>query len=121
MTTADEENVFVKNNQLYLKPTLQDENLINNNNVIDLLSTGICTSDVWSNCVTGTNTTNGTIVSPVRSARLNTKIGASIKYGRIEVNAKIPQGDWLWPAIWLLPGMCSPRSMQLIELILDSR
>lgn len=103
MTTGDSENVFVKDSQLYIKPTLQDESLINNNNVIDLLAQGLCTSDLWSNCITGTNITNGTIVPPVKSGRLNTKIGASIKYGRVEVRAKIPQGDWLWPAIWLLP------------------
>lgn len=27
----------------------------------------------------------------------------SIAYGKIEVRAKIPRGDWLWPAIWMLP------------------
>jgi beta-glucanase (GH16 family) len=53
--------------------------------------------------VTGTNTTNGTIVNPAKSGRINTKVGASIKYGRVEVEAKLPSGDWLWPAIWMLP------------------
>jgi len=24
-------------------------------------------------------------------------------YGRVEVRAKVPKGDWIWPAIWLLP------------------
>lgn len=27
----------------------------------------------------------------------------SFKYGRVEVKAKLPAGDWLWPAIWMLP------------------
>lgn len=27
----------------------------------------------------------------------------SFKYGRLEVRAKLPRGDWLWPAVWLLP------------------
>jgi beta-glucanase (GH16 family) len=88
---------------LYLKPTLQDESLITTNNVINLTASGLCTSDVWSDCVASTNITNGTIVPPVKSARLNTKLGASIKYGRVAVTAKIPQGDWLWPAIWMMP------------------
>ena len=88
---------------LYLKPTLQDEKLIETNNVINLLQDGSCTSDVWSNCVAVTNTTNGTIVNPVKSARLSTKKGATIKYGRVEVEAKLPAGDWLWPAMWMLP------------------
>lgn len=102
-TTDDPENVFIKNGQLYIQPTLQDPSLITNNNTLNLTKMGTCTSDYWANCVTTTNTTNGTIIQPVKSARLNTKKGATIKYGRIEVVAKIPQGDWLWPAIWMLP------------------
>jgi beta-glucanase (GH16 family) len=102
-TTGDPENVFVKDGQLYLKPTLQDEALILNDNTINLTASGLCTSDVWSNCVASTNTTNGTIIPPTKSARINTKLGASIKYGKVEVKAKVPQGDWLWPAIWMLP------------------
>ena len=54
-------------------------------------------------CVSSTNTTNGTIVNPVKSGRINTKKGATIKYGRVEVNAQLPAGDWLWPAIWMMP------------------
>jgi beta-glucanase (GH16 family) len=51
-----------------------------------------------------TNLSNGTIVPPVKSARISTKLGAKIRYGRIEVIAQMPKGDWLWPAIWLLPA-----------------
>lgn len=103
MTTAGDENAYVEDGMLIIKPTLQDEDLIEKNNVINLLKQDSCTSDVWSNCVAVTNTTNGTIVNPVKSARLNTKKGASIKYGRVEVEAKLPIGDWLWPAIWMMP------------------
>ncbi|OQV02438.1 hypothetical protein CLAIMM_07636 [Cladophialophora immunda] len=102
-TTVTEENVFVKDGMLHIKPTLQDPRLIETNNVINLQASGICTSSVWSNCIIGTNTTNGTIINPVKSGRINTKKGAVIKYGRVEVEAKLPEGDWLWPAIWLLP------------------
>lgn len=24
-------------------------------------------------------------------------------FGKVEVVAKMPQGDWLWPAIWMMP------------------
>jgi hypothetical protein len=89
---------------LHIKPTLQDLRLIESDSVIDLQSQGICSSTVWSNCITGTNVTNGTIVNPVKSGRINTRKGAKIRYGRIEVEAKLPDGDWLWPAIWLLPA-----------------
>ncbi|EHY52267.1 hypothetical protein HRR83_003168 [Exophiala dermatitidis] len=102
-TTVTDENVFVQDGMLHIKPTLQDPKLIETNNVINLSAQGICSSSTWSDCITGTNTTNGTIVNPVKSGRINTRKGASIKYGRIEVEAKLPEGDWLWPAIWLLP------------------
>ncbi|KAF3008643.1 hypothetical protein E8E13_008600 [Curvularia kusanoi] len=101
-TTNTDENVFIKDGVLVIKPTLQDESLINNDNVIDLSGNG-CTGTKFTDCVAVTNTTNGTIVNPVKSGRINTKLGASIKYGRIEVEAKLPEGDWLWPAIWMLP------------------
>mmetsp|Transcript_9153 Transcript_9153/g.1364 ORF Transcript_9153/g.1364 Transcript_9153/m.1364 type:complete len:98 (+) Transcript_9153:370-663(+) len=44
----------------------------------------------------------GNFLNPITSARLRSQ-GFSFKYGRVEVNAKLPKGDWLWPAIWMLP------------------
>jgi beta-glucanase (GH16 family) len=37
------------------------------------------------------------------SARLRTAESFAFKYGRIEVVARLPRGDWMWPAIWLMP------------------
>lgn len=37
------------------------------------------------------------------SARLRTKNKGDWKYGRIDVRAKLPQGQGIWPAIWMLP------------------
>ena len=102
-TTVTDENVFIQDGALVIKPTLQDATLIDTNNVIDLTKQGICSSDIYTNCVAVTNTTNGTIVPPVKSGRINSKAGATIKYGRVEVTAILPEGDWLWPAIWMLP------------------
>ncbi|KAH7122381.1 concanavalin A-like lectin/glucanase domain-containing protein [Dendryphion nanum] len=102
-TTNTDENVFVQNGVLTIKPTLQDAKFIENDNIIDLRGDGGCTGSKWSDCLVATNTTNGTVVNPVKSGRINTKLGASIKYGKIEVTAKLPRGDWLWPAIWMLP------------------
>jgi beta-glucanase (GH16 family) len=43
------------------------------------------------------------MINPVRSARLTTKGKQTIRYGKVEVVAKLPVGDWLWPAIWMMP------------------
>jgi beta-glucanase (GH16 family) len=49
------------------------------------------------------NSTLGSVINPVRSARLTTQGKHNITYGKIEVVAKLPRGDWLWPAIWMMP------------------
>lgn len=40
---------------------------------------------------------------PFTSAKLVTKGKASWQYGKIEVRAKLPQGQGVWPAIWMMP------------------
>lgn len=96
-TTTSPNNLFIKNGQLHIQPTLQDASLIINNSTLNLTQTGTCTSDItWPDCFAHTNTTNGTIVPPTISARINTKKSVSIKYGRVEVRAKVSKGDWLW-------------------------
>jgi beta-glucanase (GH16 family) len=104
VTTNTDENVYIQDGALVIKPTLQNETLLTAPYaLLNLTAEGICTSRIWSDCVAVTNSTNSTILNPVKSGRVNTKIGASIKYGRVEVVAKLPVGDWLWPAIWMLP------------------
>ena len=60
-----------------------------------------CTSNDWYGCERDAQ--YGTYINPVQSARLRTAESFSFTYGRVEVVAKLPKGDWLWPAIWLLP------------------
>lgn len=64
-----------------------------------------CTSNDYYKCVRATSKKpgNSSIVPPVISARINTKNKKRIKFGRVEVVAKMPKGDWLWPAIWMMP------------------
>ena len=38
------------------------------------------------------------------SARINTKINAQFTYGRFEARIKMPAGEGIWPAFWLLGG-----------------
>ncbi len=40
---------------------------------------------------------------PYTSARLNTKYKGDFTYGRIEMRAKMPEGQGSWPAFWMLP------------------
>lgn len=41
--------------------------------------------------------------SPYTSAKLTTQSKFSFTYGRVEVRAKLPEGQGLWPAIWMMP------------------
>ncbi|KAG5912955.1 hypothetical protein E4U42_001619 [Claviceps africana] len=104
-TTGGDENVFVDGGRLVIKATIQDTDKVEKNTVIDLLKDGTCTSKEWYSCVAATNTTSGnsSIVPPAKSGRIHTLKGAKLKYGRVEVTAKLPAGDWLWPAIWMMP------------------
>ncbi|XP_045764638.1 beta-1,3-glucan-binding protein-like isoform X1 [Maniola jurtina] len=61
-----------------------------------------CTDPQWFGCErTGTPTN---ILNPIKSARIRTANSFSFRYGRVEARAKLPAGDWLWPAIWLMPA-----------------
>ncbi|KAF5381646.1 hypothetical protein D9615_005483 [Tricholomella constricta] len=54
-------------------------------------------------CRAVTDYARGSVINPVMSGRISTKGKVGIKYGRVEVKAKIGRGDWLWPAVWMLP------------------
>ena len=36
-------------------------------------------------------------INPIQSARLRSTRGFTMKYGKVEVEAKMPKGDWIWP------------------------
>lgn len=74
-----------------------------NDYTLNLTSDGTCTETRAASCVAHSNSTKGDMIPPVRSARINTKGKVGVKYGRVEVVAKLPKGDWLWPAIWMMP------------------
>ncbi|KIK58092.1 glycoside hydrolase family 16 protein [Collybiopsis luxurians FD-317 M1] len=138
MTTGSSKNSYIKNGILYLAPTLTSEeigldNVLGNNGPYTYNITG-CTfnqtapnggfildpngsgrqvfnyAGYYAACSATSNTTSGTIVNPIQSARISTVINAqsgsgngSTKYGRVEIRAKMPTGDWIWPALWMLP------------------
>ncbi|HCL00157.1 MAG TPA: glucan endo-1,3-beta-D-glucosidase [Candidatus Marinimicrobia bacterium] len=57
------------------------------------------------------------------SARLRTKNRGDWKYGRFEIKAKLPYGQGLWPAIWMLPtdwvygGWAASGEIDIMELV----
>jgi len=96
-------NSFTKNGKLHLRPTLTSEEFGE-----DFLTSGVaeipqneCTDSNFFGCRRQGTPTN--IINPIRSARVHTKDLFYFKYGTLEIRAKLPTGDWLWPAIWLLP------------------
>ncbi|KAJ5639917.1 uncharacterized protein N7484_007779 [Penicillium longicatenatum] len=116
-TTDDPKNSYVDSLGLHIAPTLTTqstditESQLLNSYTVNLTAAGTCTSKDQrisgltsnSKCVIHSNATLGDIINPVRSARLTTSGKKTIKYGRVEVVAKLPKGDWLWPAIWMMP------------------
>ncbi|KAJ5612463.1 hypothetical protein N7510_005657 [Penicillium lagena] len=116
-TTADSKNSFVDSDGLHILPTLTTESTnitpsqLMNGYTVNLTAAGTCTSknqrvsdlNQNSECAVHSNATSGEIINPVQSARLTTFGKKTITYGRIEVVAKFPAGDWLWPAIWMMP------------------
>lgn len=108
-TTNDTSNAYVDDAGLHIVPTLTIDTTditaaqLMNGYTVNLTATGTCSGTTAADCVAVSNLTTGTMINPVRSARLITRGLHSITYGRIEVVAKLPRGDWLWPAIWMMP------------------
>lgn len=100
----DERNIYVKKNLLHIQPSLTNDRF--GTNFVDS-GEGL---DLGTNC-TGTPGTlhceqkplGFVILPPVLSARMNTKDAFSFAYGIIEVRAKLPKGDWIYPQIFLNP------------------
>ncbi|KAJ6258343.1 Beta-glucanase [Drechslerella dactyloides] len=108
-TTADADNVYVDKNGLRIVPTLTNETTTITNSqllhgyTLNLTTAGTCTGETIKACGIRSNSTKGTMINPVRSARISTRGKKGIRYGKVEVEAKLPAGDWIWPAIWMLP------------------
>ncbi|THG96108.1 hypothetical protein EW026_g5660 [Hermanssonia centrifuga] len=104
MTTNSPNNSFVEDGKLYIVPTLTSD-VIGRANVLNGFTYNVtgCTSTNLTSCGAVSNQTAGTVINPVMSARLTTKQSHHIQYGKVEIVAKLPRGDWLWPALWMLP------------------
>lgn len=103
----DRRNTFIKDGVLYIKPTLATQIYD-----VDTIEHGtmsiwggspadLCTSNNFWGCARTAQGSN--VNNPVLSGRLRSVHSFSFMYGRFEIRAKMPTGDWLWPAIWFLP------------------
>ncbi|KAK7455052.1 hypothetical protein BaRGS_00039541 [Batillaria attramentaria] len=101
----DRENSYVENGTLYIKPTLITDNskfgqdfMSSRYSVLDVKALwGECTR---SECFGDKRKAKDGTLPPVLSAKLISRY--AFKYGRMEVVAKMPLGDWIWPAIWMV-------------------
>ncbi|KAJ7472249.1 glycoside hydrolase family 16 protein [Mycena galericulata] len=95
---------YVKNQELYIYPQLTSDWLGESTVETGTVTLDPCTQAL-TNATACTASGNGvnSVINPVMSARISTIDHFNIQYGRVEVVAKIPRGDWLWPAIWMLP------------------
>jgi hypothetical protein len=116
MTTASRNNSFIQDGMLYIVPTLTSDNIgadavfdgavynitgctFNDtrpdNGYITDWQTGERVFDwdsYYRSCSAVSNATAGTVINPVQSARLTTRKSASIKFGKVEIRAKMPNG-----------------------------
>lgn len=101
-------NSYVRDGTLFIRPTLTREKIGRENMFsmrMDMWGSSpanLCTGNSFYGCerIGGAG---GNVLNPIQSARIRTAESFSFRYGRVEVRAKMPYGDWLWPAIWLLP------------------
>ncbi|KRT81459.1 hypothetical protein AMK59_5856 [Oryctes borbonicus] len=89
------ENLYLKEGKLHIKPTSADEkygeNFIYTPQGYDLGST--CTASVAYDC--HRTPAGGYALPPIFSSRISSK--NFFKYGRVEIRAKLPKGDWVYP------------------------
>jgi len=104
--TPDAENSYIQNGKLYIRPTLTDQTSASPDQMVDGFTYDLgdaCSNPGNQSTCKVTSRDGKVIIPPVKSARLSTQGKKSIAFGRVEVKAKLPRGDWLWPAIWMLP------------------
>ena len=95
----DPKNIHLDEGKLVIKPTLTADEY-------DAWFLHSGTIDLGPDCTDSSCSRTGYydyIIPPVQSAKITSKNKFSFKYGRVEFEAKLPKGDWLWPAFWMMP------------------
>lgn len=100
------ETSFTRGGALYIKPipttAKYGDSWLTSGNWDVKKMYGYCTNSAAYGCLRDGH--NG-FLNPVMSAKLRSRKG--IKYGKVEIVAKMPRGDWLWSALWMLPNFGS--------------
>lgn len=102
-------NSYVKDSTLFIQPTLTSDiigDISQDGKKIEIWGNtpaDLCTGNQYYGCERTAYPNDKVILPPVYSAQLKTANSFSCKFCRVEVEAKLPKGDWIWPAIWMLP------------------
>lgn len=99
----DRFNSYTVGGILHMRPTYTRDTFSD-----DFLTSGTvripaneCTDDRDWGCERTGSPTN--IINPIRSARVTSLNSFNFRFGTLEIRAKMPAGDWIWPALWLMP------------------
>ncbi|XP_034239466.1 beta-1,3-glucan-binding protein 1-like isoform X2 [Thrips palmi] len=97
------ENTFVKNGWLHLKASLTNDKYGDDFVRKGNLQLEGCTAGPLNSESCSREAMFSYILPPVVASRLTTKNSFSFKYGKVEVRARLPRGDWMYPEVWLQP------------------
>ena len=100
---------YVHDNTLFIKPGLLSEHVGDGENFVKYGHLSIwggadadyCTQNDYYGCDRQGDGYH--YLNPVISGRIRTMKSFSFTYGKVSFEAKMPKGDWLWPAVWLMP------------------
>ncbi|KAI9282436.1 concanavalin A-like lectin/glucanase domain-containing protein [Umbelopsis sp. AD052] len=108
--TNNRTNSFVEDGVLYLKPTFTantiGEDTMKSGGRISLWGNDetSCTDNAAGGCERESlGDEGGNYLNPIQSAKIKLDRAFSVSYGKVEISARMPKGDWIWPAIWLMP------------------
>ncbi|CAN0463584.1 unnamed protein product, partial [Ectocarpus sp. 12 AP-2014] len=96
-------NSYVEDGKLFLQPTLTSDYMGEEQvsgvspttfDMWGLVPADQCTSNMFYGCSRASNMAARIAINPVMSARVRTAGTFSFRYGRMEVKAKLPKGDW---------------------------
>ncbi|KAI9292698.1 concanavalin A-like lectin/glucanase [Neoconidiobolus thromboides FSU 785] len=69
---------------------------LNNDGDYKLKEGESCSSKLSNGC-------NKDLQLPIISGKIHSKLNSGFRYGRFEMRAQLPIGNYLWPTFWLLP------------------